>query len=256
MKKLLTSLLIFCLFSCSTFAKEEPDSTETLDTIALDLEKFGFVERNIPERDSIELQKANHMTPGYLVTKKDNKLEIRKPKNGELFQNSTEVDTGEIKYIGVDNGEWGGGLYIDKVEPYKAILQRNINALIPIKHDLYIISGLAHMGYNAGAIHVIHDYKNTSKVERITLLPNAPMAIYADEIDENNFVLVIAGFNNFMLVTDNHLEIPFNDTFWAGLYPNSIVKHNNSYIIGIRSGLAVVTNPRSYKREIRYFVPK
>ena len=54
---------------------------------------------------------------------------------------------------------------------------------------------------------------------------------------------------------DSRLELIAFDAFWFPLYPTSVVKQNDSYFIGLRSGVAVVT-PNLRTSSVRYFVPE
>ena len=58
-----------------------------------------------------------------------------------------------------------------------------------------------------------------------------------------------------IFVPDSVLGVPVYDAFWDALYPNSIVDYNDHYVIGMRSGVAVVEK-RFYRPLVRYFVPK
>ena len=112
------------------------------------------------------------------------------------------------------------------------------------------------MGYNGGSIHAIRNCASPSRPERITLLPSAPEAVLV-ETTRNSTRVVIAGHGSLMIFEpDGLLEMVHHNTFWASLYPTSIVRDGSSYVIGIRSGIAAVTEDPSGRSTIRYFRPK
>lgn len=224
------------------------------DDIELLLKKQGFMEAQVPQADSKEQNLANH-SPSYFVSIHNESLainQIQRPHKEHII-----VDAGMVKYIGVDKGEWGGGLYLDQYDPEaKPFFYGNIQALIPIKDDLYIISGLAHFVFSSGAIHVIRDYKKPSQPQLLTLLPDAPSAVLLTQSGKNSLKIVLAGHFSLMeFYPDKELRILAYNTFWETLYPTSIVEWNNNYYIGIRSGVAVV-KPLFHSSTIRYFIPK
>jgi hypothetical protein len=199
--------------------------------------------------------KPNH-GDAFIVELKE-ELNVRPPKGGELYSSKVVFDAGVVKYIGIDNGEFGGGLYIDVVkkdeEPF---FPGNIDALVALGDDLYIIEGLAHMGFNGGSIHAIRNYKKPSRPERITLLPSAPEAILVDKTHGEE-AIVIVGHNSFMILEpDNRLQIIHHNTFWGSLYPSSIVKYKEFYVFGIRGGVVATTANVFDRNAIRYFKPK
>ena len=225
------------------------------DEISDELVALGYIEKEVPTIGSDAWSAANRSYPSLYV-EKGQSLSVRKATSEETDPGQVIFDSGSIKYIGIDRGEFGGGLYIDTVKPdAKPFFKGNIRALFPINNDLYIVTGLAHMGFSGGAIHVIRNYREPSIPEQVTLLPDAPEAISIDKSWRGNNNFLIAGHSSLMIfVPDHTLEIVKYDTFWSSLYPSSIVEYKKSYIIGIRSGIAVVT-PSYGTSEVRYFVP-
>jgi len=222
------------------------------------MNQIGFIESVPPKIGTKEWRKLNYGEA--FIVEMDEDLNVRLPKNGELYSSKVTFDTGGVKYLGIDNGEFGGGLYIDSLEKdKKPLFKGNINSLIPIDDDLYIIEGLAHMGFNGGSIYAIRNYKKPSKPERITLLPNAPAVVMLDKVYANEQTgFVIVGHDNFMiLLPDRELIVLHHNTFWGSLYPSSLVKYKEHYVFGIRGGaVAVSANFWSKQTQIRYFKPK
>lgn len=145
------------------------------DPLSERMKELEFIESEPPKPGSKEWIKSNQ-GEAFIVELKE-KFNVRLPKSGELYSPRVVFDSESVKYIGIDNGEFGGGLYIDAIKKNKKpFFPGNINTLVPLGDDLYIIEGLAHMGFNGGSVHAIRDYKKPSRPERITLLPSAPEA--------------------------------------------------------------------------------
>jgi len=225
------------------------------DRLSEKMEKLGFLEAEPPKPGSKEVLEANHGDAFIVELKED--LIIRPPRDGELYSPEVVFDAGSVKYIGVDRGEFGGGLYINSYNKNeKPFFSGNIDALIPINDDLYILEGLAHLVYNGGSIHVIRDYKEPSTPERVTLLPSAPEAMLVDVIHGRKRI-VIAGHGSFMIFEpDYRLQITHHNTFWRSLYPSSIVKYRDFYVFGIRSGVVATATTGWDRHTIRYFKPR
>jgi hypothetical protein len=211
----------------------------------------GYVEKIISEVESWNT--ANRAQSTFV--KLDNSLVITQD---EELERSVYFDTGTVKYIGIDHGEWGGGLYLDNYSKNKEpLFSANIRALVPINNDLYIVSGLAHMGSRRGAIHVIRNYNIPTKPIQVTLLPDAPQSIALGKSRRGSKAIVIAGYSSLMeFVPDSDLKIMVFDAFWSSLYPSSIVQIESNYFIGIRSGVAVINIENRYSTKVRYFVPQ
>jgi hypothetical protein len=213
--------------------------------------KRGYVEKLISEVES--WNSANRDPPSFV--KFDKSLVITTTKE---HGSDVSFDAGTVKYIGINNGEWGGGLYLNKYnrdeEPF---FSANIRALVPIKNDLYIFSGLAHMGSSGGAIHVIRNYIEPSKPIQVTLLADAPSVMLAGKAWRGSDTIMIVGHSSLMEFTpDTNLKIIVFNAFWSSLYPTSIAKIEENYYVGIRSGVAVISTKNRYSTKVRYFIPK
>ncbi|ASD66098.1 hypothetical protein [Pseudoalteromonas piscicida] len=228
-------------------------SSGIADEISDEMSKRGYIESEVPEVGSEEWSLANRSFPSRHVAL-DESLVIS---SDDEEQTNLVFDAGTVKYVGIDHGEFGGGLYLNEYKQNeKPFFSANIRALVPINGDLYIISGLAHMSFSGGAIHVIRDYRNPSTPIQITLLPDAPEAITIEDSWRGAKKIVIAGHSSLMEFTpDTDFEIVVFNAFWGSLYPTSIVQYKKSYYIGIRSGVAVVT-PEFGRAKVRYFVAK
>lgn len=237
-------LLLLCMLNRSVQA----------DAIADEMKKRGFVEKPVPTTSDDKI-KANRDSKSFRVSL-DPKLTIEQIENGRA-RGPIIVDAGTVKYIGVNNGEFGGGLYLNEISGNQApFFGGNIQALIPLNDDLYILSGLSHMTSSHGEIHVIRNYKSPTPPVRVTLLPDAPAAALVIEDRQGRKSIVFVGSSSLMEFTpDSRLELIAFDAFWFSLYPTSVVKQSDSYFIGLRSGVAVVT-PNLRMSGVRYFVPE
>ncbi|WMW80194.1 hypothetical protein RF679_16295 [Undibacterium cyanobacteriorum] len=233
------------------------------------MKKRGFVEKPVPT-SSDELNRMNRdRKTTFLSLSPDLAIEqinYHRPKENLVF------DTGTVKYIGVNQGEFGGGLYLNEVKADGAPFFRgNIQALIPIDDDLYILSGLSHMMSSHGAIHVIRNFKTPSQPILLTLLPDAPAAALVRVGSGGQKSIVFVGSSSLMEFTpDNRIEIIAFNAFWKLLYPTTVVMQDGAYYIGMRSGIAVVdagvytgmrsgiavVNTDGRPALIRYFVPE
>jgi len=242
----LKSIIIFTLLSIlSTFI--------LADEIVNEMKKHGYIEKKVPKFLSKAWHKANSSSASHVSI--DKSLVISE--NNESTSNLI-FDADTVKYIGVNHGEFGGGLYLNKYsEDEKPFFNAIIQGLVPIKDDLYILSGLAHGNRSDGAIHVIRNFKKPSTPILITLLPDAPEAISIENFHGIAKKIVIVGHSSLIEFSpDSYFKIIVSNSFWESLYPTSIVQYHKSYFIGIRSGVAVIT-PNYYGRaKIRYFVPK
>ena len=221
-----------------------------------ELNRLGFVEKDIPKGN--DWFEANHCNYSYVVEFNDT-LIIRKESMGYNEQGKV-FEAGDLIYRGVDRGEFsGGGLYLEsKSDTTTRMMSGNVQHLVPVQKSLYIFTGLDHLLLRYGKVSIIQDYENPSVPERVTLLPGEPDAICFESNPEwPNFA--IAGGDYFALLLlrgGEELNIVAINTFWGGLGPTSVVKYHDDYILGIRSGIAVVEAVSPYDYKIRYFVPK
>lgn len=191
-----------------------------------------FVETNPPKVWSDEWYPLNHSQNEFGVSIINGKLEIKKVR---------EIDNCELKIaggtlIGINRGEWGGQLTFKPDDTTKRVVdikRGNIKFIFNFKDKVYFIEGLAHMGYSGGAIFELNTTDNDFTFTKLVDFDDAPEAF---TIYKDNFL--IATHENFYTVQDFKKELVFKETFWSGLYPNSIaVIDDKNVFIGIRSGI-------------------
>jgi hypothetical protein len=194
-----------------------------------------FKETIPPKPETEAWYELNGSRNEFGVTNIDGKLDIKKVK--ETNECTLKISTGTL--IGVDGGEFGGNLSFvpaDSTQKTIQILKGNIKYLFEFKGKIYFITGIAHMGYSAGAISKLDTTKDNFTSKIIVEFDDAPEAftIYKDK-------LLIATHENFYIVKNFKKELIFKKTFWESLYPNSIVAFDDKNVfIGMRSGIVKV----------------
>ena len=184
------------------------------------------------------------------------------------------LEDGEL--LGVDYGEWGGGLYykpadttrktfyingrpgptsndpfrgglmIPKSNPLNErlkgrflIARGNVKFIFPYHNCLFYMTGLAHMGLNSGGLYRLGIQKDSFTVSLEMDFGEEPeaMAVYNDNI-------YIATFQGFCIVNKYGREQIFTKLFWGGLYPTSMVVADEHHIyVGLRGGYALIDAP-------------
>ncbi len=193
---------------------------------------INFIETIPPQALSIEWQKLNQDENEFEVKIKNGQLQVNKP---DGFSDC------ELKIIGgtltgFDSGEFGGGLYFipnNISKPKIKIAPFRIRFLFNYKDKIYFISGYSHMGFIGGGLFELKEMADSSTYNKILVFEDDPEAftIYKDKF-------LIATGKNFYIVKDLKKTLVFKNTFWDGLYPNSIAVFNDKNVfLGMRSGI-------------------
>lgn len=192
----------------------------------------NFVETIPPKIDSDEHYTLKYSENEFAVKNINGTLEIKKA----IYESNCELKLPNGKLIGENHGEWGGKLSFqptDTTQKAIEITSGNIKFIFNFKNKIYFIEGLAHLGMSTGAIYEIETKNDSFSFNKILDFEDAPeaFAIYQDK-------LLIATYSNFFVIKDFKKELIFKDTFWNGLYPNSIaVFDDKNVFLGIRSGI-------------------
>jgi hypothetical protein len=218
MKRILK--IIFLLFNLTLYSQIQVEIPKNL------------VETEIPKSNTDELRELKFSTNEFGVKIVSNKLNIEKVKG--KYTTKLKIDDGTL--IGINGGEWGGKLsFIPNTNKKDEIELKigNIKFIFEFKDKIYFIEGLAHGIFNGGAIFELKKQGLNFSYEKLIELDDAPMAF---TIYENK--LLLATYQNFYVVENFKKELIFENTFWSGLYPNSItiINYENVYM-GMRSGL-------------------
>ncbi|GAB3909229.1 hypothetical protein [Mucilaginibacter boryungensis] len=259
MKKSVFSLLILVAWLCGKGYSQ---------TIPLE----SFKEVTLPVSGSKEIYALNNK-PGqeFAVTLVKGKLMITKATYSPVF----EYPLPEGRLLGVNQGEWGGGLYyklndttikdiyvngdarkantpgdpfrgglmIPERNPITKLIKGtfliktgNIQKVFNYKDSLYTLEGLAHMGLSFGSISKL-DIKGNKITGSLRLkFDDAPFGFAIYKDD-----IYMATLNRFYVIHNWREELILDHLFWSYLYPNSVaVKDAKHIYVGMRAGYAMI----------------
>ncbi|MFM6994592.1 MAG: hypothetical protein ACKOWO_05720 [Sediminibacterium sp.] len=191
-----------------------------------------FVETVPPNAESDERNSLNYSQNEYGVHIVDGKLEIKKV----VEVNKCELNISNGKLIGINRGEWGGTLSFVPTDTTKSkveIKRGNIKFIFTFEDKIYFIEGLAHLSLSSGALYELDNTNGGFTYKKLIDFDDTPVgfSIYQDKF-------LIATHERFYVVKDFKKELIFQDTYWSGLYPNSIaVLDDKNVFIGMRGGI-------------------
>ncbi|OKS86061.1 hypothetical protein [Mucilaginibacter polytrichastri] len=253
-------VLAICITLCSIWNYSNAQSVNLKD----------FEEVPLPILESKELyQLNNRLNQEFAVSIVKGQLQINK----SVYSPTIEYDLPQGKLLGVNHGEFGGGLYFKpndttkkqiyvnvqlhslntKADPFLRglmipsanptnklikntilIKNGNINKIFTYKNSLYIMESLAHMGLSYGAIHKLQVGADSIKGSLAIKFDDAPMQL---SVYKEN--LYVATLKRFYIIRNWQKELLLDNLFWSYLYPNSIaVKDEQHIYIGMRGGYA------------------
>lgn len=228
-----------------------------------------FKEIPLPIKESKELYQLNNSGSDFKVAIVEGELHISKYK----YTAVSELRIAEGTLLGINYGEWGGGLFYQPVDttksnffvdgkaapimndpfrmglmirendPVKKVINGsiqlkngNIHSLFRYRDSVYTVEGLAHMVTSEGAINKLDYNDGKFTISRKIDLGDAPMAV-----GESKRGIVIATLNHFYLVNNWKKEAVFKDLFWCLLYPNSVVEADDDILfLGMRGGYSMI----------------
>lgn len=238
-----------------------------------------FVECKIPELNSKEWFDFNQATDKEFVFSLDlGKIQVSKYK----YVPYTEYDIASGKLIGINMGEFGGGLYykpkdstkiflvngkngndirpnwfgglmVPKRNPITKVIKDckllqsgNVQFVFGFKDSIYVLGGLAHMGSNFGSLYTIRHNADSFFISKTLDLKDAPSAMCVYE-----GCIYLAGSKGFYLI-DKNLKIKtiFENLFWYGLYPTSVLVLNKKDVFVTIRGGYVKINPEERKLKL------
>jgi len=204
-----------------------------------------------------------------------------------IYTSHVEYNLKNGKLIGVDMGEFGGGLYykpndtlqnkiflngkdasniqprwadglmvprsntIHQVLKNSLLLQSgHIHFIFSFNDSLYLMGGLAHTITSDGDIFRIRNKGDSFYISHILHLDDAAaaMSIHNDHI----YVATSGGF--FILDKKLNKKVIFNTIFWQGLFPTSIVVIDDKNIyVTFRGGYAKIN---SLNKEVHFYKAK
>lgn len=211
-----------------------------------------------------------------------------------LLKISKAVNTSYVKYnlkngklIGIDMGEFGGGLYykpddtlqnkiflngidakniqprwsnglmVPRSNPIRKVLKNAlllqsgiIQFIFSFNDSLYLMGGLAHMGFKGGDLFSFRNNEDSFYISHILHLDDAPAAMSIH--NEHIYVATSGGF--FILDKQLKKKVIFNNIFWEGLYPISVaVVDNKNIYVTMRGGYAKIN---SLSKQIHFYKAK
>ena len=238
-----------------------------------------FEECEIPKINSEEWFVFNHLTDKEFVFSLDSgKIQISKSK----YVPYTQYDIKSGKLIGVNMGEFGGGLYYKPTDSTKAffvngengkdiypdwlrdlmvpesnpiskivkncnLLQSgNVQFIFTFNDSIYFLGGLAHMGINFGSLFALKCNADSFFISTVLDLDEAPsaMSIHRDFI----YLATSKGF--YMIDKTLNKKTIFDNLFWYGLYPTSVVVLDEQNVFVTIRGGYVKINPQEKKLKL------
>jgi hypothetical protein len=242
-------MCVLLFASCSCFATELEEA----------LGRAGLVESDIPAGD--KRTAAANSPVVYVVANDAGQLTIKEEMR---FRRSpdTKVNFNGKLLIGRNRGEWGGNLsFVDADGTSHVLIGKNVVQLIQEKDELFVFTGLAHGTIVQGELYkVTHDKEGVS-AEKLTLLPGAPEAVATDRNDRGYFAFLIVTNDGLLSFRPQSSEMKMLaiDQFWRGLSPSSALLLDDQLIVGMRSGVAVISGRLSSGgsvTKIQYFSKK
>ena len=190
-----------------------------------------FKESIPPKHFSKEWDELNHSCD-FGVNIIDGKLVIKEIETSNICK--LKIDGGTLK--GVNNGEWGGQLTFvpdDLSKKEIIIAEGNIRFIFLFKDKIYYIEGFSHFTFSFGAMYELNKRGSKFIVKKIIDFVDAP---YAFTIYNDN--LLIATSKNFYIIKGSRKYLILKNSFWRGLYVNSVVAVNDENVfIGMRGGI-------------------
>lgn len=268
MKKIIGIILVICIImvcisGCKT-AENPKDEVETdsIETISNDTddkqEKLGgSVETddklsivyagttftvqagNLASPSREALNRMNHHLDanfdGYKVQILDNTIYVElNSRDNWGDQIIHKVEDGYFE--GMNRGEFGGNLkFYNDFNEYQ-ILNTNVNFMVEINDQIYVLSGLAHLGLDTGYMYRIEKEEDVWTAKKILDIGSAPYVILADE----SRLYIVASSKVIMIENEEIKEVMVENAFWEGLYPNSVVIYDNKLLIGMRGCICTV----------------
>jgi outer membrane protein assembly factor BamB len=200
----------------------------------------GLRDIYLVSRSSEEWYKLNYSHEEYRIDNNGNvTINVESGKSDYIF----EVNNGNL--IGTNHGEWGGKLiYKDEKTEY-TILEENICGIINYNNEIYVLTGLSHLGIFEGKIRKLENKNGKWELSFSKDFNSSPetYAIY-------NSKLFIVTFDGLIVFDGNNIQQLLNGQLWSGLYPQSIYINDKIIGIGLRGCLAII-NRENYK--VKYY---
>jgi hypothetical protein len=178
---------------------------------------------------------------------------VSKDKNAKGYVHVEAFENGWL--LGSDAGEWGGNLiWLNNDGSRKTeLLNDNVRGLVKVGKEVFVLSGLAHLGTDEGKIYKLTaGEKGTLETQLLSDLKTQPQT-FAVETGES---FVVALNNKILRVTASGEIRILKETDFDSLYPNSMTVTPSGVIyVGMRLfAVRFVPNETGYTEE--WLVPQ
>lgn len=199
-----------------------------------------FIETAVPKIETREWSELNRNIHNYFIVSKINDS-LHITRGDHIYKYELSTDNGRL--VGRDGGEFGGGLkfyhkeYAEAGDGVEIERVGNVKGLLCWNNKVYCLTGLAHLTLDFGGIHELSPTKGAFESSKMITLPSSPQAftLFKDKL------LIIAHSCLFLVDQDLNYVLLFEDAFWQGLYPSSIVAFDEKNIfVGMRGGIVKV----------------
>lgn len=203
------------------------------------------------------VMKCNHGTD-MQVAAVNGKLEINPRGNlpavdevAKGFEGAHHIRLGPLDVIGIDKGEFGGGLGFVKGKQLELIVTDNVQGFVTVEQQIFALTGLAHLGSQTGKVWHCREDNGQMKVRLISMLPGTPYTW----ITHKNSLLILTSSALVSFSTDlegsfDEMSVHNCDGFWSALYPNSMVQIGDDFYVGARSCVLRFSKPKEGKRTV------
>jgi|GEM_PF-6642904 len=213
------------------------------DSLEKSLEKFGLVEVDL---SSFALGSSSRI-PHWVSTQGEELIVSRARPDTRA---TTEIQIGELLYVGTNRGEWGGELFVRHESETTKLMRGNIVQLELWESSLLVLEGLAHLSLASGSLSILRDPDNPTKPTLLARLPDAPRLMYIDGAETDLHRFIILGDQSLLSYTPEYgLEILEPNALWGRAtwgFQNkatSITRFNDYYLVGIYGGVVAIPAP-------------
>jgi len=190
-----------------------------------------FKEIKPPDHGSEDWYILNRSTLDFAVKNNNGTLAIEAAQDA----NKVEYAMPNGKLVGTDRAQLGGKLTFvpdDKSKTPVEIKKGNIKYIFMMRDTIYFVEGPSKFYKTKGAINkLIIKGESFQPVKVLDLLDDPEVCTL------HNDTIFIASQENFYIVHNFKKELLYKDTFWSGLYPNSlaVIDPSNIYV-GMKGG--------------------
>ncbi len=225
------------------------------DAIDEALARAGFIENMKPDLRAYWEKCSRGNNEPYVVEQHEGSIRIVRKSLTE--EPKPEFSTRNIKYVWINQGEFGGKLFVIWPDKHKKVLLRkNISSIIQVGDFLYVFTGLRH-NFDRGAVYRISNFEKEPEVSKLTLLPGDPLALQDSRGKGANFIIITNESLLSLTISNEYLNIIAHHPVWENLLPNSAVQAGDRVLVGMCPGVAVVEFYKSYYlKSIKMYVPE